>query len=99
MAAAAMNQETLCQFEALNGAALEELVTKHKVKLKRFPPEVLVKLRGMAREVLAEEAAKSPLATKVAAGFDAFQKQWGTWADVSSRAYFDTIAERYVDAG
>jgi len=96
VAAAETNQESLCEFEARNGAALEELITKHNVQLKRFPEAVLSDLRVMAREVIAEEAAKSALAGKVAASFDKFQKQWGAWADVSSRSYFDTIAERYV---
>jgi len=94
--AAEINQSSLCEFEARNGAALEELITKHNVQLKRFPEEVLSKLRVLAREVVAEEAAKSPVATKVAASFDKFQKQWGAWGDVSSRSYFDVIAERYV---
>lgn len=91
-----LNMESLCEFEARNGAALEELITKHNVQLKRFPEAILADLRGMAREVIAEEAAKSALAGRVAASFDKFQKQWGAWADVSSRSYFDIIAERYV---
>jgi len=95
-AAAETNMKSLCEFEARNGAALEELVIKHNVQLKRFPEKVLADLRVLAREVVAEEAAKSPLASRVAASFDKFQKQWGTWADVSSRSYFDIIAERYV---
>jgi TRAP-type mannitol/chloroaromatic compound transport system substrate-binding protein len=95
-AAAETNMESLCEFEARNGAALEELITKHNVQLKRFPENVLADLRVLAREVVAEEAAKSPLASRVAASFDQFQKQWGTWADVSSRSYFDIIAERHV---
>lgn len=96
VAAAESNLKSLCDFEAHNGAALEELITKHHVQLKRFPEKVLADLRVMAREVVAQEAAKSPLATKVAASFDAFKKQWGAWADVSSRAYFDIIAEKQV---
>ncbi|QGY39882.1 twin-arginine translocation signal domain-containing protein [Pseudodesulfovibrio cashew] len=95
-AAAQTNMEGLCEFEARNGAALEELITKHNVQVKRLPEQVLADLRVMAREVVAEEATKSPMATKVAASFNKFQEQWGAWADVSSRTYFDTIAERYA---
>ena len=96
VAAAETNQESLCEFEARNGAALETLINEHHVQLKRFPEAVLADLRVLAREVVAEEAAKSALAGKVAAAFDKFAKQWGVWADVSSRSYFDTIAERQV---
>lgn len=96
VAAAETNQESLCEFEARNGAALETLINEHHVQLKRFPEAVLADLRVLAREVVAEEAAKSTLAGKVATAFDKFAKQWGVWADVSSRSYFDTIAERQV---
>ena len=43
-----------------------------------------------------EEAAKSPQAKKVNEAFQKFQKEWGAWSDVSSRSYFDVIAERYT---
>ena len=86
------NMQALCDFEAQNGAALKELVEKHHVEVRKLSPETLADLRVLAREVVAEEAAKSPMATKVAKGFNEFQKQWGSWADVSSRTYFDTMA-------
>ena len=50
-------------------------------------------LRKLAVETLEEEAAKSPQATKVNEAFKKFQKQWGAWSDVSSRSYFDVIAD------
>jgi TRAP-type mannitol/chloroaromatic compound transport system substrate-binding protein len=98
-AAAESTVWSLAQFEARNGAALEELVTKHGVKLRRFPADVLSRLRELARETVAEEAGKSELTRKVADSFEAFRKQWGPWSDVADRSYFDTIAERYVSAG
>ena len=91
-AAAQNNIESLSEFEARNGAALKELVEKHHVEVRKLSPETLADLRVLAREVVAEEAAKSPLATKVANGFNQFQKEWGSWADVSSRTYFDTMS-------
>ena len=55
----------LAQFDAQNGAALEELITKHHVELIRFPDEVLEGLaEGMAAEVAEEEAAKDPLSQR-----------------------------------
>jgi len=95
--AACMESEqwALAQFEARNGAALEELITKHKVELIRFPDEVLDALRPLAEEVREEEAAKSPLAKKVNESFKKFQKVVGTWGTVSEKAYYDTIVQKY----
>ena len=95
--AACMESEqwTLAQFEARNGAALEELITKHKVELIRFPDEVLAALRPLAEEVREEEAAKDPLAKKVNESFKKFQKVIGTWGTVSEKAYYDTIVKKY----
>ncbi|HSH70166.1 MAG TPA: TRAP transporter substrate-binding protein, partial [Deferrisomatales bacterium] len=94
-AAAENNQWSLCEFEAGNGAALTELVTKHNVQLRRFPAEVLADLRKLAVETLEEEAAKTPIAGKVNNAFKKFQKEWGAWSDLADRSYFDVIAERY----
>jgi TRAP-type mannitol/chloroaromatic compound transport system substrate-binding protein len=86
---------SLAQFEAQNGAALEELITKHKVQLEKFPDEVLVKLRKIAEEVNEEESNKSPMAKKVHASFKKIQKVVGTWGTVSEKAYYDVIVPPY----
>jgi TRAP-type mannitol/chloroaromatic compound transport system substrate-binding protein len=93
--AACMENEqwTLTQFDAQNGAALQTLINKHKVEVIQFPDDVLAELRKMAVEVVQEEAAKSPMAKKVAESFAQFQKVVGTWGSVSERAYFNVIQE------
>ena len=88
-------QWTLAQFDSKNGAALQELITKHHVKLIRFPDEVLKDLRKLAKEVLEEEAAKDPQAKKVNEDFKKFQKIVGTWGTVSEKAYYDIIQEKF----
>jgi TRAP-type mannitol/chloroaromatic compound transport system substrate-binding protein len=82
----------LSQFEARNGAALQELITKHNVELIQFPEEVLNSLREMSLEVVEEEAKKTPLATKVNDSFKAFQKVAGAWGSVSEKSYYDIIS-------
>ena len=81
----------LAQFDARNGAALQTLITKHKVEIVQFPDEVLSALRKLAVEVVQEEAAKSPMAKKVSESFANFQKVVGTWASVSELAYYNVI--------
>jgi len=85
----------LSQFDARNGAALQELITKHKVELVKFPDEVLNDLRKLADEVVAEEAAKDAMSKKVNDAFKKFQKVVGTWGSVSEDAYYDDIAPKY----
>ena len=92
-----MENELWClsQFEARNGAALQTLINKHHVKLMKFPDKVLDSLRKLAEEVVEEEAAKDPMARKVADSFKKFQKVIGTWATTSEKAYYDIIQPKY----
>ncbi len=83
---------SLSEFEAKNGQALQELVTKHKVKLVRFPDDVLNALRKFAEEVVEEEASKDPVAKKVNEAFKAFKAKVGAWGQISERAYYQYIA-------
>ena len=86
---------SLNSFDAQNGAALEELITKHKVNLVRFPETLLDGLKKLADETLEEEAGKDPMAKKVHEDFKKFQKQIGIWGTVSEKAYYDVIAEKF----
>lgn len=85
----------LGEFEANNGAALVELITKHNVELIQLPDEVLNALRPLAAEVLEEEAAKDPMSKKVHESFKKFKKVLGTWGTTSEKAYYSIIMEKY----
>jgi len=85
----------LAQFDARNGAALVELLTKHKVQLLKFPDSVMKALRKLSKEVVAEQAAKDAMSKKVSAAFEAFQNQVGPWYTVSEKAYYDDIFGDY----
>ncbi|MGB5985707.1 MAG: TRAP transporter substrate-binding protein [Desulfobacterales bacterium] len=89
------NMWSLSQAEADNGAALQELISKHKVNLVRFPDELMDALRGMAKEVMEEEADKDPSARKVHEAFKKFKEQVGVWGSVSETAYYNSIADKY----
>ena len=65
MAARDANQDMLDEYTARNASALEVLVKEHGVILKPFPADVLSALKAASQEVLAEEAKKSPMATKI----------------------------------
>jgi len=85
----------LAQFDARNGAALQTLINKHKVPVVRFPDAVLDALKPLAEEVIAAEAAKSPMATKVNESFKKFQKDVGTWGSISEKAYYNGIMPKF----
>ena len=91
-AAMANNILTLNEFEAGNGAALSELVEKHQVQLRRFPDQVLEKLKVMAAESLEEEADKNPLSRKVHDAFKKFKKEIASWGEVSEKPYYQLMA-------
>ena len=83
------NQDMLAEYTARNNAALQTLVTKHKVDLRRFPDDVLKKIKRLADEVVAEVAAKDAMSKKVYESFSKFRKQAIAWQNVSERAYLN----------
>jgi TRAP-type mannitol/chloroaromatic compound transport system substrate-binding protein len=89
------NLWSLSEFEAGNGAALQELITKHKVELVKFPDELLDGLRKLAKETMEEEAAKDAMSKKVHEAFKKFKEQVGIWGSVSENAYYNVIADKY----
>ena len=93
--AAETNMWSLCEFEAGNGAALQELISKHNVNLVKFPDKLMADLRVLATEVLEEEAAKDAMSRKVHEAFKAFKAQVGVWGSVSENPFYNDIADKY----
>jgi len=77
----------LAEYTAHNSAALIELLTKHKVQLKRTPDRVLATLGKLSKEVVAEMATKDSLTRKVYDSFQAFREQAIGWTQVSEEGY------------
>jgi TRAP-type mannitol/chloroaromatic compound transport system substrate-binding protein len=84
----------LSEFEANNGEYLEKILADGRNQLLQFPTEVMATLRELAKETIAEEAAKDPLSTKVNNAFQAFKKRVGGWGQFSEAAYHQLIAEK-----
>ena len=89
VAARDANQDMLDEYTARNASALEVLVKEHGVILKPFPADVLAALKAASKEVLAEEAKKSPMATKIYTSLKAFQDQSKPYYDITERAYIN----------
>ena len=91
-AAAETNIKMLSEFEDKNSKALAELHNNSKVKLKIFPDKVMTELRNLAKDVLAQEAAKDPLATKVHKNFTNFKARLHNWSNLSEKPYYTRVA-------
>ena len=83
------NQDMLAEYTARNNQALKSLVEEHRVDLRKFPNEVLAKLKAISDEVVAEAAAKDSLSRKVYESFVSFRDQAKAWHDISERAYMN----------
>jgi TRAP-type mannitol/chloroaromatic compound transport system substrate-binding protein len=52
-------------------------------------------LRKLSEEVVAEEAKKDAMSTKVNDSFQKFRKVLGPWGEVSEKAYYNDIEKDY----
>ncbi|MFT4926125.1 MAG: TRAP-type mannitol/chloroaromatic compound transport system substrate-binding protein [Phenylobacterium sp.] len=90
VAARAANQDMLDEYTARNNASLNQLVNKHGVKLKKFPADVMAKLKSATAEVMAEQIANDPKMKKVWDSYQAFFEQARAYHDISEKEYYLT---------
>ncbi len=86
-ATAAENDAVLAEFNARNAAALETLVKKHGVLLKRFPNPVVNAMGKAAGQVMADVAKADAQTRKVYESFLAFRRRSLAWAKVTDQAF------------
>lgn len=86
IAARAINQWMLAQFDVLNTKALYELEA-HQVNILPFPKVVLAELKRLTQATLAEEADKDPTFKKIYDAYQKFQADNTNWRAVSDDAY------------
>jgi TRAP-type mannitol/chloroaromatic compound transport system substrate-binding protein len=79
--------DMLSFYTAKNNIALIELVTKHKVRLRKFNKATLARLGKLSKEVMAEIAARDPFSQKVYTSFDKFREQSVDWNSVGEEGY------------
>lgn len=88
-AAQATSLRMLSEYVSRNNRALKILVERHKVDLRRFPDDVLAKLRTLSDEVVAELAAKDPLSKEVFESYRKFRDNVVAWHKISEQAYLN----------
>ncbi len=82
-----VNQDMLSEYTARNPAALTQLVEQHGVKLLPFPTDVLLQLRKVSAEVVADVAAEDQLSKKTYDSYVDFLRTVRGFTDVSELAY------------
>lgn len=86
-ACAAANVDMIAEFTARNPKALHSLLEEHGVELRRFPDEVLIRLKALSEEVVAEIAGQDSLGQRVFESYRHFQHSAQAWHDISELAY------------
>jgi len=90
----AMNLDLIAEYTARNPAALEALVSKHGVELRRFPDDVLATLRRYSEDVVRELGEKDELSQRIYASYDAFRKSVRGWTGISELAYLKARSDQ-----
>jgi TRAP-type mannitol/chloroaromatic compound transport system substrate-binding protein len=80
----------LAEMERLNIEALVTLTARDNAQLRTFPADLIAAARGIAADVLAEVADKSPAARKVHDSYVAFRSKVAPWSRISLQAILET---------
>ena len=89
-AARAEVTRSLAEFNAENVKALNLLRADGHTKILRFNDQLIKTFGKLAKEVLADMAAKDPLTHKVYDSYMAFLAGMMDWTELSERGYLDT---------
>ncbi len=81
----------LSEFESKNNIYLQKLMAGGKVKLTRFPDEVLSAFRKFSNEVIQELVESDPASRRVYDSYRKFRREVSSWAEISERTYYNLI--------
>jgi len=88
-AARAINADMLAEYTARNNKALTDLVETHNVDVRKLPDDVLVKLRDLSEQVVAEVAAQDPASQKVYDAYKAYRDKVVEYHKISEQAFIN----------
>lgn len=90
---AAQNDLTYTEFNARNARALDTLVNKHGVKLKRFSDEILARMAELSAEVMLEAANSDPITKEVYESFKTSRASSMRWTAIGESAFTSARAK------
>ncbi len=94
-AAHAENTTLLAEFNARNGAALEDLITNYGVEVRRLDRVIFRSLAIAARDVVASVGEENDFSRQVYNSFVSFRRQVARWTELSDQAYVEARS-RYL---
>lgn len=86
-ACAAQNSISLSEYNAKNGDALDTLMNKHGVKLRKFSTETMTALFKASQDVMEEVAQTDETTRKIYDSFTSFRTKVARWTDISDQEY------------
>ena len=90
LAAATLNETMMAEYTARNAEALVAIEANPDVELRRFPDDVINRLRGYVDDIIAELVERDPQAAKINASFQEWKQKLERWTALSEKAYLDT---------
>ncbi|MBV1883496.1 MAG: TRAP transporter substrate-binding protein [Pseudomonadales bacterium] len=85
----AINQDMLDEYTARNNTALTDLVEKHNVQVRRLPDDVLMQLRKISEEVVADVAHTDDLSKRIYESYLKFKNSSNAYHQLSEKAYLN----------
>jgi len=92
IACSAVHDQITAEYTARNAASLQKLKEEGEIEIRPFPDDVLRQLRDFTDEVVAELAAKHPLAARINESFQTYRKTVAEWTEISEHALLNTRA-------
>lgn len=89
VAARAANQDMLDEYTALNNQALQDLIGKHGVELRKLPDDVLDEFQQLSAQVIAQLVAEDAQAAEVYQSLARFLKDVKAYHRISEKAYLE----------
>lgn len=88
-AAAWQYNYTVAAMERENAVYLNKLIKEEGVDLRRFPDDVMIRLRDLTKEVLDELADSDPKAKKIYEAYKAFRQDIGELAAITEKVFYE----------
>ena len=86
-----VNDWLLYTLEYQNAVFLENIKNNTEVIIKKFPSEVIEKLREASEAEVAAIANKDAISKKIFANYQAFRKRMSPWAEISEQTYHSEL--------
>ena len=88
VAARAVNESTLDEYNARNNAALHQLIEKHHVKMRTLPEPVLSELKRITAQIMVEKASSDAGFAKVWQSYSEFMRSISEYHDLTLKEYY-----------